>query len=122
MLVVILIFILGICSYCMEFSIGFGTLLFKLKSEVMGNLLQPMAFERLYHAGCVIGYQKELRSTYSLLHSLLATPGCWISFLFSIVICEFPFNEEPLIISYSKQLAWYFFIFILPNSHIPLHL
>ena len=50
MLIVILIFILDICSY-IKFCIEFGTLLFIQKGEVLGELFQPMAFEMLDQVG-----------------------------------------------------------------------
>ena len=87
----------------------------------MGNFLQPIVFERLDQVGC--GYQNAHGSrhthTYTL-SLLLATPGCWILFLFPWVLCEFPFNKEPLIVPY-LELAWDYFTCIPPIWHVPLH-
>lgn len=87
-----------------------------LKYQMMGTLLQPMAFERLDEVDVALS---PWVCSLALSLSPLAKSGCWIPFLFPIVICEFPFNKEPLIISYLDQV-WDCLIHVpLPLAHSP---
>lgn len=74
-----------------------------------------MAFERLDHVGHDLGSQKACRSILSFSFFLIATPGCWILFLFLLVIHEFPFHKEHIIIPYSELVRDYLI-------HVPLPL
>lgn len=80
----------------------------------MGSLLQPLrSWTRL---GVTSSIKKCMGpEACSLSFPLITTSGYWIPFWVLIVMQEFPFNKEHLIIPYSK-LVWNYLIRIPPPA------
>lgn len=85
-------------------------------TNLMGNPLQPMTFERLAQVESGFGYQKAAVLPAWPLFFLHATPGCWTLFLFSH--CDLWVSlliKKNLSVRYS-ELVWDYLIRVPPSD------
>lgn len=117
MLVVILMFILDICSFCIQFCIGFGTLLFRQKGRCFGDSCSLWPFR----CWTTLALYKQIQKC---VHYLLAAwlGACSLSSR-GLLICESTSKQRILYYTpfcdsmgllYYNPLHWFLFIFPYP--------